>query len=55
MAIEDVIARLQEIRSEGLTALDAVRDAQALRDAEVRFLGRKGPLAAIVSDRKSVV
>jgi phenylalanyl-tRNA synthetase alpha chain len=49
MAIEDVIARLQEIRSEGLTALDAVRDAQALRDAEVRFLGRKGPLAAIVS------
>ena len=42
MAIENVIARLQEIRSEGLTALDAARDAQAQRDAEVRFLDRKG-------------
>ena len=49
MAIEDVIARLQEIRSEGLAALEAAPDAPGLRDAEVRYLGRKAPLAAIVS------
>ena len=48
MEKDDAMARLDVIRSEGLAALEAAPDAGALREAELRFLGRKGPLAGIV-------
>jgi phenylalanyl-tRNA synthetase alpha chain len=40
---------LEAIRTEGLAAIAAAGDAGAAREAELRFLGRKGRLARIVS------
>jgi phenylalanyl-tRNA synthetase alpha chain len=48
MQTDEAIARLEAIRAEARAALEAAPDSAALRDAEIRFLGRKGPLAAIL-------
>ncbi|HEU5004379.1 MAG TPA: phenylalanine--tRNA ligase subunit alpha [Actinomycetota bacterium] len=48
MSTAEAVARLEEIQAEGLAAVVGASDAAALRDAEIRFLGRKGPLAAVV-------
>ncbi len=48
MTPEEAIAQLVEIRSEGLVAAGQASELSALREVEVRFLGRKGPLAAVV-------
>jgi phenylalanyl-tRNA synthetase alpha chain len=48
MTPEEAIAALEEIRSEGLVAAGQASELGALREVEVRFLGRKGPLARIV-------
>lgn len=49
MSTSEAAARLEDLRGEALQAIGAAGDAAGLRDVEVRFLGRKGPLAAIVS------
>ena len=49
MSTHEIIARLEALREEAHAGIAAASDAAALRDAEVRFLGRKGPLAAILS------
>ncbi|MGH2707672.1 MAG: phenylalanine--tRNA ligase subunit alpha [Actinomycetota bacterium] len=50
MTPEEARARLEEIRAEGLVAADRASELGALREVEVRFLGRKGPLARIVGE-----
>src|SRR6266511_2011511 len=49
MTPEEALARLEAVRSEALAAFEAAAGAPALRDAELRFLGRKGPLSAVMS------
>jgi len=49
MSTVDAIAKLETLRGEALEALEAAPDAAALRDTEIRYLGRKGPLAAVLS------
>src|SRR3981081_3239777 len=49
MSTVDAIAKLEALRAEALEAVEAVPDAAALRDTEIRYLGRKGPLAAVLS------
>lgn len=49
MSTSNAAARLEELKGEALQAIGEAGDAAGLRDVEVRFLGRKGPLAAIVS------
>src|SRR2546426_12484157 len=49
MPTDEAIARLEALRAEALAAIEAARDAAALRDTEIRYLGRKGPLAAVLS------
>ena len=49
MAMSDAVARLEGLTGEALAAVSDAADAAALRELEVRYLGRKGPLAAIVA------
>jgi phenylalanyl-tRNA synthetase alpha chain len=49
MSTVDAIAKLEALRAEALEAIEAAPDAAALRDTEIRYLGRKGPLAAVLS------
>ncbi|MEA2591566.1 MAG: hypothetical protein QOD62_1397, partial [Actinomycetota bacterium] len=49
MSTVDAIAKLEALRAEALEATEAAPDAAALRDTEIRYLGRKGPLAAVLS------
>jgi phenylalanyl-tRNA synthetase alpha chain len=49
MSTIEAIAKLEALRAEALEAVGAVPDAAALRDTEIRYLGRKGPLAAVLS------
>jgi phenylalanyl-tRNA synthetase alpha chain len=48
MPPEDSVATLDAIRSEALEAVAAASDTAALREVEVRSLGRKGPLARLM-------
>jgi phenylalanyl-tRNA synthetase alpha chain len=48
METDDAAPRLEALKADGLAALEAAGSLDALREAELRFLGRKGPLAAIV-------
>ena len=49
MPTDEAIAKLEALRAEALAAVEAAPDAAALRDTEIRYLGRKGPLAAVLS------
>src|SRR5689334_21100394 len=49
MSVPEAIASLESLRAEALAAVEEAPDAAALREVEIRFLGRKGPLAGIVS------
>ncbi len=49
MPTDEAIAKLEALRAETLAAVEAAPDAAALRDTEIRYLGRKGPLAAVLS------
>ncbi|HEY2666878.1 MAG TPA: phenylalanine--tRNA ligase subunit alpha [Actinomycetota bacterium] len=49
MPIDEAITKLEALRAEALAAIEAAPDAAALRDTEIRYLGRKGPLAAVLS------
>lgn len=46
---EDLTAELEQIHAEALEAVGATADSASLRDAEIRFLGRKSRLARTVS------
>lgn len=46
---DDLVAELKSIREEGLAAIGAAADLAALREAEIRALGRKSPLARAVA------
>ncbi|HLI57438.1 MAG TPA: phenylalanine--tRNA ligase subunit alpha [Actinomycetota bacterium] len=48
MAIDEDAARLGALRTEGVAAIAAAADRVLLDETKLRFLGRKGPLAAIV-------
>lgn len=50
MTPEEAKTQLETIRSEGLVAVGQVSELAALREVEVRFLGRKGPLARVVGE-----
>ena len=56
--------QLAKIRAEALSAIEGIRDAAALDELRVRYLGKKGELTALLKqmgrltpeeDRKSVV
>lgn len=49
MPSEESLAALDAIRTEALGAVSAASDIAALREAEVRSLGRKGPLARLMA------
>src|SRR5437660_2869236 len=49
MPTDEVIARLEALRAAAVAAIEAAPDAEALRDTELRYLGRRGPLAAVLS------
>ena len=49
MPTDEAIAKLEALRAETLAAVEAAPDAAALRDTAIRYLGRKGPLAAVLS------
>jgi phenylalanyl-tRNA synthetase alpha chain len=49
VAAEDLTARLQQIRSEGLERIAASADLAALEETRVRVLGRKAPLSEVRS------
>ena len=47
MSPDTLISELNTVRDEALAALDAAADSQQLRQLEIQFLGRKGPLARV--------
>ena len=49
MSAQEAVAALSSVREEALAAIEGAADAAALREVEVQFLGRKGPLARVVS------
>jgi phenylalanyl-tRNA synthetase alpha chain len=49
MPTVEPIAKLEALRAEALEAVEGAPDAAALRDTEIRYLGRKGPLAGVLS------
>jgi phenylalanyl-tRNA synthetase alpha chain len=51
---QESLAALDAIRAEALAAVSAAEDTAALRDAEVRALGRKGPLARLMGSLGSL-
>ncbi|MGH2768350.1 MAG: phenylalanine--tRNA ligase subunit alpha [Actinomycetota bacterium] len=44
------LERLEQIRTEGQIAIELTQDSAALRETEIRFLGRKGELAEIMGN-----
>jgi phenylalanyl-tRNA synthetase alpha chain len=62
MSSDALILELNNIGDQALAALEAAADSQQLRELEIQFLGRKGPLARVgkslaglpVESRKSV-
>ena len=46
---DDLRSRLEEVRSEGLTRIEAASDLAELEEARIRVLGRKAPLAGLRS------
>jgi phenylalanyl-tRNA synthetase alpha chain len=47
MTPDTLISELHAVRDEALAALDTAADSQQLRQLEIQFLGRKGPLARV--------